>query len=764
MTSSLMPTLRAAFVRPGLPKPTPSMDLRMSGLLLLAVAVATSGLHSLLADFTWWFATTGVALVVLGVAAAVRYYLQRRWAGTVAGLVAGLVLIVLFFGGGTAVLGIIPTGATFEHFGQLANEATDSIARQSVPAFVVPGIQFLLCWSIGGIAVVLDALAIWARIPALTGIPLLIVTAVPSVVQPALSDALFFAMTAAAYLLIVRNRVRRVQPGIAVVLGTVAVLGALLVPALLPPVAPANANGSGIGVLAESINPIINLGQDLRNSDPVEALSYTTTASTGQYLRLTTLDNFQGKQWAPDVPKPVASHTVAKFADPPGLTTAVSSFAVSTKISVANTTGQWLPTPYPPTSIKGLTGTWLWSTGTLAVRSDNANMRGQNYTVNSIDVEPTIQQMEGAPRSTGSKFAAVPSGLDPIVAKTAKQVVGNAKTDFDKAVALQNWFQGGTFTYSTRTPASEGFDGAGLDVIVPFLQAKTGYCVHFATTMAVMARTLGIPSRVAVGFLPGKVSHPGGIAQGKSLYTVSSSDLHAWPELYFKNVGWVRFEPTPSRGFEPNFPAAPSNGSSGAPTSAPTTAPSSAASSSPAPRGPKISDDNTTASGSGVSTGAVSPVGWAGLGILLVLLLIATPAIVRTSVRRRRLERIRQGIEPASGTWEELRDSARDLGLDAPSSRTPAELSAYLAVFLEQAPESDRAAALDALAELRGLVEDEAYGPPAYNYYGERLASALVVVLGGMRRAAATPDRLRALLLPSTLIDRAMGRVNPATR
>jgi len=736
----------------------------MSALLLLGLAVATSGLHSLLADFGWWFATTAIALVILGVAAAVRYYLQRRWAGTVAGLVAGLIVIMLFFNGGTAILGVIPTGGTFEHFGQLATEAMDSIARQSVPAIAEPGIQFLLCWSIGGIAVVLDALAIWARIPALTGIPLLIITAVPSVVQPALSDALFFAMTAIAYLLIVRNRVRRVQPGIAVVLGTVSVFGALLIPAILPPVSTARANGSGIGVLAESINPIINLGQNLRNSNPVEALSYTTTAATGQYMRLTTLDNFQGKEWAPDVPKPVKSHTVKKFADPPGLTTPVSSFAVTTKVTVGNTTGQWLPTPYPPSSITGLTGTWLWESGTLAVRSDDANMRGQKYTVNSLDVEPTVQQLEDAPSSSGSKFAKVPAGLNPIVAKTAKKVVGNAKTDFDKAVALQNWFQGGTFTYSTETPASEGFDGAGLDVIVPFLQAKTGYCVHFATTMAVMARTLGIPSRVAVGFLPGKVSHPGGIAAGQSLYTVSSSDLHAWPELYFANVGWVRFEPTPSRGFEPNFPLAPSNGSTSVPTSVPTTDPTTASSSTPVPRSLKLPDDQTPTGGSASTSGALTPLGWTGLAVLLVLLLAATPAIVRTSIRRRRLERIRQGITPASGTWEELRDSATDLGLDAPSSRTPSQLADYLAGILELAPERERVAGLEALTEVRDLVEDEAYGPPAYNYYGERLAAALVIVLRGLSRASAPADRLRALLVPPTLIDRAMGRVSPATR
>ena len=71
-----------------------------------------------------------------------------------------------------------------------------------------------------------------------------------------------------------------------------------------------------------------------------------------------------------------------------------------------------------------------------------------------------------------------------------------------------------------------------------FLASKHGYCVQFASAMAVMARTLGIPARLGVGFLPGTKQSNG--RQGVSL-----NDAHAWPELYFEGIGWVRFEPTP---------------------------------------------------------------------------------------------------------------------------------------------------------------------------------------------------------------------------
>lgn len=737
-------------------KPTPGMDVRMSGLLLLALGLASASLHSVLVDFGWWFGAMGVVLVVLGAAAAARYYLPTRWAGSAAGLVAGFIVIVLFFGGGTAFLGFIPTGGTLVHFGALAQAATDSIARQSVPAFATVGIQFLLCWAIGGIALVMDAVAIWWRVPALVGVPLFIVVAVPSFVRAPLSDAFFFELTAVAYLLIVRNRLRRIQPGVAIVVGAVAVLGALILPAALPPVTPANAAGSGIGVLAESINPIINLGQDLRNSSPVQALSYTTTDDTGEYLRLTTLEDFSGSQWVPATPKLNPANTLAKVGDPPGLTTAVASPVISTSIKIGDTTGQWLPSPYPVTKVTGLSGTWLWEPGSLAIRSDNSSMQGQKYTVQSLDVEPTLQQLEAAGSSAPSALTEVPKSLNPIVAMTAKQVVGSAKTDFDKAVALQNYFRGGTFTYSTKTPAAEGYDGSGIDVIAPFLQAKEGYCVHFASAMAVMARTLGIPSRVAVGFLPGKPTNVGANDNGPTVFTVSSADVHAWPELYFKGVGWVRFEPTPSKGFEPSFPSAPTNGSTSNPTD-----PSSSAPTTPVPtttaNGPKIADDASTKNATLDTNPNAAPAGWGSVGLLVLLLIIAAPAVVRMSIRRRRIDRIRLGVDPAGATWEELRESARDLGLAAPSSQTPKELAAALALRFATL-DKNRDAAIAALTELRELVEDESYGPPAYNYYGERMADALLVVLQGLRRTVATPQRIRAMLLPATLVDRALGR------
>jgi transglutaminase-like putative cysteine protease len=737
-------------------------ELRLSGLLLIALAVATAGLHLILVGLSWWFNAIVVMIVVLGSAAAVRYLLRPRWLPTLVAAVVGAAAITVEFAGSTAVLGVIPTGDTVERFRQLVVSADDSIAAQSTPAVAVPGILFLICVSIAGMAILMDAVALWWRAPAVSGIPLLVVLAVPSIVRTDLADPVFFELTAVAYLFVIRVRIRRVQPAAALAAGAVAVLGALIVPMLLPPISPADDINAGSAGFAATVNPIINLGANLRKTSPVPALTYTTTADSGEYLQLTTLDSFDGNQWEPDVPKPIKGNSVSAIGAAPGLTSAVQRSRIQTTIQVTSTQGKWLPVPYPAKSITGLQGDWFWEPKALEVLSPNADMQGQRYTVTSLDVEPTQDQLEQAPRSQTSPLAKVPRGLDPIVAQTAKKMVGTAKTDFDKAIALQDWFRGGTFKYSVRAPAAAGFDGSGLDVIVPFLKAKSGYCVHFATTMAVMARTLGIPSRVAVGFLPGTVSHVAG--EGTAIYQVSSTDLHAWPELYFKGVGWVRFEPTPSRGFEPNFASAsvaqPVPADSAAPAPVPTATPTAPV------RQPRLPAD-PTAPQAGASVSQSAPgTNWGIVALIALLLVLLVPDFVRRRIRRKRMEAIRNSVNASATSWREMRDTARDLGIEVHDFATTREQASYFEAYVSERlahRPGSRDRTLAAIGALRSMIEADAYTSTAPPFPGERMASALRLALKGLRRSVPLASRLRAELVPQSVLDRLIGRT-PAIR
>ena len=136
---------------------------------------------------------------------------------------------------------------------------------------------------------------------------------------------------------------------------------------------------------------------------------------------------------------------------------------------------------------------------------------------------------------TDPRFLTLAPGINvDRIGGLATQIVGTATTRYDQVVALQDYLRDpNLFTYDVTVTPSDG------DAVSTFLDTRTGYCVQFATTMVVMARSLDIPARLAVGFLPGD-------RVGDNSFTVTGSDAHAWPEVFFPGHGWVRFEPTPA--------------------------------------------------------------------------------------------------------------------------------------------------------------------------------------------------------------------------
>jgi transglutaminase-like putative cysteine protease len=123
------------------------------------------------------------------------------------------------------------------------------------------------------------------------------------------------------------------------------------------------------------------------------------------------------------------------------------------------------------------------------------------------------------------------------VFKSARGVAGETSSPYAAAVALERWFRTtGGFTYSEQPGSTPG-----LPPVVGFvLDTRTGYCQHFAGSMAIMLRLLGIPARVAAGFVPGH--YRGGV------WRVTDHDAHTWVEVWFRGYGWLPFDPTPGRG------------------------------------------------------------------------------------------------------------------------------------------------------------------------------------------------------------------------
>ena len=136
---------------------------------------------------------------------------------------------------------------------------------------------------------------------------------------------------------------------------------------------------------------------------------------------------------------------------------------------------------------------------------------------------------------SGIVYLNLPSELDPRVAERAKEVAGDQSTSYLKALAIQNYLMK-TYRYTLQLPSARV-----KDPIANFLfDRKAGHCEYFASAMAVMLRTLGIPSRIVNGFRGGEYNDVTGS------YIVRARDAHSWVEAYFPGYGWYTFDPTPA--------------------------------------------------------------------------------------------------------------------------------------------------------------------------------------------------------------------------
>jgi protein-glutamine gamma-glutamyltransferase len=131
-------------------------------------------------------------------------------------------------------------------------------------------------------------------------------------------------------------------------------------------------------------------------------------------------------------------------------------------------------------------------------------------------------------------YLQTPRRLDPRIPRLAAQITGSASNRYDKAIALEKYLQThyGYTLQLLRTPVA--------DPLANFLfERKQGHCEYFASSMAVMLRTLGIPSRVVNGFRSDEFNDVTGN------YVVRAKNAHSWVEAYFPGYGWVTFDPTP---------------------------------------------------------------------------------------------------------------------------------------------------------------------------------------------------------------------------
>ena len=740
----------------------------LSAVALLAVAAAVTGFGVLLDEGLWGPSTLAVCAAAIAAAALVRTRV-RRWAplwSMLGGAIGALLALTALFAADTALLGIVPLPATLERFADLIVAGELSIAEQSIPAVADDGIRFVLAAGIAALALLVDGALVHGRRAALAAVPLLAILSMPVVLAPGQLPLLSVLATAAAYLLALALHRPAASGGAAaaaraVTGGAGVLVAALLLPPLLPPVVAGSAlPGTGLAGLVTGVNPVLELGDDLRRDTPVEALRYTTDVDGGLYLTLSHLADFEGQTVQPVLEGGVTAND--RIGPPTWLGDGVATSTVETSIRLQNVRSRWVPLPSSPVTVSGLEGQWLVNPDGITVGTVEGTFRGGAYEVESLLAEPTPEQLRLATIAEEGldRYRALPDELAAIVGDTAAEVAAGAAgpSPYDQALALQRFFTGGDFVYSEESPVELGYDGTGADIVAVFLEQRSGYCVHYAAAMTLMARTLGIPARIAVGFLPG-TRNP----DVPSEFVVSTDDLHAWPELHFDGIGWVRFEPTPSRGATPAYAADtvpapgeepaidPETGEPIVPTPDPSTGPSASAepgapSDDPGGAGADPGDLIDGGNDGSLDGGALGPVGagtdarpLAAILAGLLLLGLLAPGVWRALRRAAR----RRSPDPLD-RWRELRDTARDLGLPAADTRTPRALAA--AWGERWTPQ--QVAALEAV---RLALEERAFAAPARD---GATPPAIEPVLAALRGSVPPWRRALAVVAPVSLLDR----------
>ena len=139
------------------------------------------------------------------------------------------------------------------------------------------------------------------------------------------------------------------------------------------------------------------------------------------------------------------------------------------------------------------------------------------------------------PEKISDTYLQLPSDFDPRIPELARTITAAAPTAYDKAMTMEAYLRS-HYAYTLNLTARPG-----VSPLSHFLfEARAGHCEYFASAMAVMLRSLGIPSREVNGFLPGEYNDLAGD------YIVRESDAHSWVEAYFPGNGWVTFDPTPA--------------------------------------------------------------------------------------------------------------------------------------------------------------------------------------------------------------------------
>ncbi len=664
----------------------------------------------------------------MGCALGLAALLRRLGVGQLLSLlamVAGFIVVtgVLLFP--ETLLVVVPTRETFASMAQATGDALRGVSDQAAPVRVTREFLFLTCAGAWAVTTAADGLAFRARQPLLALVPVLGLFVFPALIRdtsPAWYAAWF--LMGGAGLLLFESRARlatwgrwvsspRARPASgwrlpltrANSIGRWMLAGAALLALslawLLPgygqrPLLDYRAGPNANAAIA--INPFVSLRTRLNSDENIPVFDVRTAQPS--YYRLITLDRFDGVTFTPSSPGQLVEFGGDTSLDLDG---GAPSTQVTQRFTIRQLAGPsgYLPTAQAPVSIRAGRNRVYQSPTNRDLTLRRPLRSGLTYTVTSRVPTPTAADLAG-PKSYDSLPQARPyldaSNIDQRVQSLALSVVRGKSDPFARALAIQDYLRSAAFKYNLDVPAlSQG----GNQLRRFLLEVREGYCEQFAAAMAAMARVAGIPSRVAVGFTSGV---PAG-----DHWEVGSKDAHAWPELYFPGVGWVRFEPTPRGDGQVDVPSyTTASGRQISPTTTVTTAAGggNATGTTDSAGNSKLEAENSdTGSQLGTPESGRQKAARRGIVALIVLLalvaLVPATKLVRTVLARRRAAR--RPRDAVAEAYDELTGWAGDAGIGRRGAETP---SAYALRMSGEFQEDARP-----LGELTALYVTAEYAP-----------------------------------------------------
>jgi len=313
-----------------------------------------------------------------------------------------------------------------------------------------------------------------------------------------------------------------------------------LVPVDRLPAAEDAEGGGGFGSLSPDARTTVGAAD---GTNPRRSLSadvhFVAESSAPTYWRTGAYANYTGTGWEREQGR--------RAIDGPRTVTGMTAAEVSYRVTL-NRSASALPTPWRPVTVSREDA---GATPAGALRVDESLPSGTTYEGTSAQPPREVSLLRSAgtdyPDGLQERYTALPDvareRLSPLVANLTE----NASTPYGRAVLIERWLEREkSYSLNVRPPSEEyetfavGRNDRSPDVASRFaLRMDRGYCEYFATAMAAMLRADGVPARYVVGYTAGD-------PVGDSTYAVREMHAHAWVEVYFPEVGWVRFDPTPT--------------------------------------------------------------------------------------------------------------------------------------------------------------------------------------------------------------------------